>query len=246
MEKIRLTVLVLVASFLGTFLFGLADEFWGSFSTGSQVRPSPQLVASEIIDPSSNYILYFRHAEREKYPLVTVYDYFQIEENRNGRAEEWAEAVCLSERGIQDAKVARRVIVDAGLRVGKVFSSPSCRSLETAELVFGGHDEVSLSILHPTAVVPDQQQFFATNLRSLLIGAVPQPGSVSIVVGHGNTLDPYESILFGPESTELDLELDELGFVVIEIVGDELEVRHVFKSFADFANQVLRYEDAIS
>jgi phosphohistidine phosphatase SixA len=202
--------------------------------------------AERIASGDGNFILWFRHAERAKWVgTVTVFDYFEIEENLEARSESWADAVCLSKKGIEEAKVLGVTFRKLGIKPHRVLSSPACRARETAELAFGGADRVSLGVLHTTAVSPSQQQDFANLLSAFLDeeardqAAIELPASPTVVTGHGNTL--HNNLDLFSEVNLSNWEISELGFIVIEVVDGELIAQHAFIEFSDFANKVLIY-----
>jgi phosphohistidine phosphatase SixA len=184
--------------------------------------------------------LYFRHSEREEWPLVSVYDYFDVAESSDGRQESFASAVCLTERGKEDARLIGRVFDTVGIPVEKVMSSPSCRARETANLAFGQIDEIDRSILHPGAVASSQTEDFGTGLLDLLSRNSPQYGDRVVVVGHGSTLNVHTAILF-PDFKGDWVKTDQSGFYLIEIIDGEMVLRWTFVDFSDFAQELLVY-----
>lgn len=196
--------------------------------------------ANQVLE--GGYILYFRHAQREKWNDVTVFDAREVLMEQNGRAQPWFRAVCLSDQGLEEAKGIGWVFTYLDIAVDQVISSPVCRALETAQLAWGGATGVDLSILHPSAIPKEQHAFFANRLASTLKRLKPQRRTVAVVSGHGNTLKPYQSEVFTEVSIpEANFEINEGGFFVIENLNGRLYLRHAFVNFFDFANQLLVY-----
>lgn len=195
--------------------------------------------AKKIID-EGGFILFFRHAEREKWDSVVLFDHFEILDGVDGRNQSWSRAVCLSEKGREEAGIIRRAFSELEVPVYRVFSSPSCRAQETARLGFGRVDETWTSLLHTTAVPSDFHEEFGVDLRSRVLSHLPAQGEKGNLVlsSHGQVLAPHSKILFGETSFEDWEQLGETGFVVIEPVaeGDTIELvpRFVFNSFLDF------------
>ena len=109
--------------------------------------------ANEILN--GGYILHFRHAERDKWIDVTMYDALEsdvhqkgINESRLAENDYFKDAVCLNERGLIQAKAMGEHIKLIGLPIGKVYSSVSCRSRQTAELAFNGFDSLHRILVH--------------------------------------------------------------------------------------------------
>ena len=65
-----------------------------------------------------------------------------INESRLAENDYFKDAVCLNERGLIQAKAMGEHIKRIGLPIGKVYSSVSCRSRQTAQLAFNGFDSL--------------------------------------------------------------------------------------------------------
>ena len=101
------------------------------------------------------YILHFRHAERDKWIDVQMYDALETDVHNNGinstrYAEEdyFKDAVCLNKRGEIQARAMGESIQNIGLPIGFVISSPSCRARQTAEAAFGGYNKLDRMLVH--------------------------------------------------------------------------------------------------
>jgi phosphohistidine phosphatase SixA len=65
------------------------------------------------------------------------------------------------------------------LPIGEVLSSPYCRAVETARLLFG-RAEVSMDVLVRSGA--DGQPDYGPLLR--LVGAAPAPGTLRVIIAH--------------------------------------------------------------
>ena len=209
---------------------------------------SPKETATDVFWANKilkgGYILYFRHAEREKWNTATVYDWEEVNGNLDGRTETWKDAVCLTEKGIEDAKLLGRVLKEINMNVSKVISSPSCRARETAFYALRGPEEVWLSALHATAITDRQESNFKITLKKLLALNAPPPNKNLIVFAHGNTLNTYqEDIFVGINFADDKWEIDELGFFVLQLNKEGIVAQHAFQNFSDFANSILEYDE---
>ena len=99
--------------------------------------------AKEILN--GGYILHFRHAERDKWIDVQMYDALESDVHENGADDSryaendyFSEAVCLNDRGKIQAKAIGEHLSNINLPIGSVVSSVSCRARQTAVLAFGG------------------------------------------------------------------------------------------------------------
>jgi len=108
--------------------------------------------ANEIL--KGGYILHFRHAERDKWIDVQMYDAIDSDLYSKPGLENLAEnsyyanAICLNERGKIQARAMGEHIKNINLPISYVVSSPSCRARQTAELSFGGYDLTDRILVH--------------------------------------------------------------------------------------------------
>ena len=91
------------------------------------------------------------------------------------------------------------------LRIGKVLSSPFCRTKETARLAFGRF-RISQALLN--TIVAQHDARLRTQIRAArrLLGTQPAPGMLTLFVTHGSvvgdttgqTLEEGETLFFRP------------------------------------------------
>ena len=117
------------------YKLGLTDEY--------SSHPADDYWAREILN--GGYILHFRHAERDKWIDVQMYDVLEsdlhtngIDDSRYAENDYFSQAVCLNERGKIQAKAMGEHIQHIGLPISTVVTSVSCRGRQTADLAFGG------------------------------------------------------------------------------------------------------------
>jgi phosphohistidine phosphatase SixA len=126
------------------------------------------------------YILYFRHAAT---------DFGQNDEQMTGYE------ACDTQRNLTDAGRVDARAIGATLRelripIGAVLASPYCRTMETAQLMFGR--AAATPAVRGGTAQPDSPARYAA-LRELLATQVP-PGSNLLIVSHGN---PYRAVVGG-------------------------------------------------
>ena len=92
-----------------------------------------QVWAKKVI--KGGYILHFRHAERDKWIDVQMYDALESDVHKNGlnktrfaEKDYFKDAVCLNKRGLIQAKAIGEHLKQINFPIGFVASSPSCRS----------------------------------------------------------------------------------------------------------------------
>jgi len=131
------------------------------------------------------FILYFRH---------TATDFGQNDERMSGYED------CATQRNLTDAGRAEARAIGAALRdldipIGDVLASPYCRTMETAQLMFGRATATPAARGGPAQ--PDLATRYAP-LRELL--GTPIARSTNLVIAsHGN---PFHAVAGGPYLSE--------------------------------------------
>lgn len=205
-----------------------------NISNITNVKSSDRYWAKKIFD--GNYILHFRHAERDKWIDVTKYDALESDlhdkgenESRYAENDYFADAVCLNARGKIQAKAMGEHIDNYKLPIGSVVSSVSCRARQTAELAFGGYNSLHRLLVHVGPYDEDPQERlqnlidFYTNLEII-------EGSNTIVSAH-NSVVTCEMFI---NCNNSKLFLEEGGFFVISKKNNGLYLEHEFNNFNDF------------
>tara|TARA_B110000908_G_C10170946_1_gene410803 strand:- start:326 stop:1123 length:798 start_codon:yes stop_codon:yes gene_type:complete len=191
--------------------------------------------AKEIMN--GGYILHFRHAEREKWIDVQLYDALESDIHSNGLNESrYAEndyfnkAVCLNDRGKIQAKAIGESLKHIGLPIGAVHSSVSCRARQTAELAFGGYEKLHRILVHKGPYNEDEE-IRIENLKNLYSNLVEIDGKNSIVSSHNSVISCR---IFVNSKCPNNLSLEEGGFYVIRNTKDGLLFEHEFHNFKNF------------
>ena len=104
---------------------------------------------------NGGYILFMRHAKRDKWKDVAIYDAAEARLFKKNKSAEsfgedtyYAEGVCLNQKGVIQAKMIKENIIESGIPIGFVISSPSCRARQTANISFGGYDKLDEIFIH--------------------------------------------------------------------------------------------------
>ena len=182
--------------------------------------------------------MFFRHAERDKWKDVRLFDSIEVgldnigkEANgrRFGENDYFKNAVCLNKRGKIQAKAMSEIIELSKLPVGNIISSPSCRARQTAELVFGKYDNLNKALVHKGPFLEDENErknFLIDYFKNLPI----KEGTNTIITSH-NSVVP-DNIL---NNTGKNQSLDEGGFFIISNKDNKLELKHTFFGFSSFS-----------
>ena len=198
-----------------------ADKFW----------------AKELM--KGGYILHFRHAERDKWIDVQMYDALESDVHKNGlngtrfaEKDYFAKAVCLNERGIVQAELMGEQIKNINFPLGYIISSPSCRSRQTADIAFGGYDELDRDLVHDGPYQEDPE-VRNQKLLDLYLGLPMVESKNTIVSAHNSVI--RSGMLSNAKGKNLKLE--EGGFFVLSKDKDKLYLEHKFYGFNSFIRQ---------
>jgi len=192
--------------------------------------------AKEIM--KGGYILHFRHAERDKWIDVQMYDILESEIHENGYNESryaefdyFKEAVCLNERGVIQATAMGELLRDINFPIGYVISTPSCRGRQTADYSFGGYDQLDKTLIHRGAFNENYDDHYK-DLKVLYINLPLESGKNTIVSSHNSVV---HHDMFDTSVLESDMySLEEGGFYVISVKNGKLILEHRFYYFRDF------------
>ena len=190
--------------------------------------------AQEII--KGGYILHFRHAEREKWIDVQMYDALESDvvevsakATRFAENDYFAKAVCLNERGKIQARAIGEHLSRINLPIGHVASSVSCRARQTAELAFGGYNTLNRLLVHVGPYCEDRSDRLQTLIE--FYTKVPLLDYKNTVVSSHNKV--IECEMFENCSSK-KLRLEEGGFYVISRRNNMLFLEHEFHNFNQF------------
>lgn len=185
-------------------------------------------LARDILN--GGFILVFRHAEREKWIDLQLYDGQEANENLPGEKSPFKNAVCLSERGTIQANVMGSVMRKLKIPISEVVSSPSCRARQTAVLAFGGHTRIDHVLMH-RGVYKETKADHLQKVRNFLLNLKMVEGKNIIISAHNSVVD---SDVFDRIDETFKFELEEGGFYVIKKEKDQLILVDQFHSFQDF------------
>ncbi len=239
--KGSLIFLVVVASLLN--IYDSRQELRLTLSNltlyGAGDKSDNQYWADKIL--KGGYILYFRHAERDKYLDVQVYDL--LESNflpkaaigyRIGEKEYFAPAVCLNDRGRIQSRAIGEIFTDLKLPVSEVIVSPSCRARQTASIAFGFISKISPVLVHRGGYKETLAEH-EVGVKNLLEGLTTKSGKSIVVIAHNDVITPK---VFSNRPPAESLRLEEGGFAVIsKNMNGTVKLEHIFTNFNTFSSQ---------
>ena len=192
--------------------------------------------AKEILN--GGYILHFRHAERDKWIEVKMYDSLEsdlhnngIDESRYAENDYLKDAVCLNERGKVQARVMGEHIKNIGLKINHIVSSVSCRARQTATLAFGEYDSLHRILVHP-GPYNEKKEDRIKKLKKFYL-SLPQNKNGNVIVSSHNSVIIPEIFENGKNLSD-NLSLEEGGFYIISIKNNKLYFEHEFHYFTNF------------
>jgi len=209
--------------------------------TKAKVKPG-KMYAQEQHDLAydilkGGYILLFRHAEREKWIDVKKYDSSEINNNLKAENEYFYKAVCLSDRGLVQAKAMGEIINKINIPYHIVVSSPSCRARQTAELAFGGYDYIRNIFMHYGPYFEDSDEFIE-NVKNEILKIETKQNSNVIISAHNGVIRSTK--IFDEIEKEIDFSqiakkfMEEGGFIVMKKKENKLVFVDLFYTFHDF------------
>ena len=209
-----------------------------SYSTNKLYNPNEKdyFWAKEIMN--GGYILHFRHAERDKWIDVQMYDILESDVHGNGKnqsrlAEDdyFTDAVCLNTRGTVQAQAMGELLKEISLPIGYVISSPICRSRQTAELAFGGYDELKRILVHK-GPYKEKEEDRIKKLKQLYSQLTIEDGTNTIVSSHNSVISL--GMFVKSDISAHELELEEGCFYVISKTEKGLVINYKFHNFLFF------------
>ena len=191
--------------------------------------------AKEILN--GGYILHFRHAERDKWIDVQMYDALESDVHKNGKnnsryAENdyFEKAVCLNDRGKIQARAMGEHIKHIGLPIGHVASSVSCRARQTSNLAFGGFNSQHRILVH-TGPYNEKDDTRTKLLINFYLSLTLEDGKNTIVSAHNSVI---KCEMFTNNKCPKNPKLEEGGFYILSKSENGLKFEYEFHKFREF------------
>lgn len=147
------------------------------------------------------YVLYIRHTATD----------FSRDDSKMKDYEDCANQRPLTAQGRDDARAIGQRLRELGIPVGEVLASPFCRTIETANLIFGRAQK--MNEVRGGAVSSSDPNRYA-GLRKLFSGASAHAASNRAIASHGN---PFYAVAGPPYLSEGEM-------AVIRPLGNDFEV----------------------
>ena len=194
--------------------------------------------ANEIMN--GGYILHFRHAERDKWIDVQMYDALEsdvhdkgINQSRIAEKDYFGGAVCLNERGLVQAKAMGELLKWINLPIGFVISSPSCRARQTANLAFDGYDQLNRILVHDGPYL-EKVHDRTNKLKDFYLKLPIEKNKNTIVSAHNSVVKAEIFDVINSNEIDKGFELEEGGFYIISNKNNRLVLEYEFHNFQKF------------
>lgn len=169
-------------------------------------NPPPLLKGAPLLREvqKGGYILFVRHADKSRGKIDgsavshSVFDYVSSMPKRKIHHPTYKGPHHLSEKGLAEAWVLGEIIKDLGIPIGRVYTSPIARCVETAELAFGKAQNESALI--GTGLYSESEKQHVLDQRRALFLTEPDSGTNTVIVGHSSTLPPLGIKIRNPQS----------------------------------------------
>lgn len=184
----------------------------GCSSASSPIAPGPssETRPDDLIGQlaTGGYVIFFRHAERDATAMATAE---LVAADNAGVCAPGSE---LTVKGMADARAIGAAFQNRGVRVDRVYASPTCRTTQMATIAFGSFT-TTRSLTWPDMWTDDERETLTPLLRDLL-GTIPARGTNIVLISHNNvlqaarigvdvTLDQGESCIFRPAGGEFEM-----------------------------------------
>ena len=194
-----------------------------------------EIWAKKILE--GGYILHFRHAERDKWIDIKMYDAMESDLHDNGNngsryaeSDYFEKAVCLNERGKIQARAMSENIRHSNLPISYVVTSVSCRARQTADLAFGGYNAMNRLLVHegPYKEIDEER---INNIKVFYLSLPYNPKSNVIVSSHNGVIrkEMFDNEI--PFAFQ-NLSLEEGGFFIISNKNEKLTFEYEFHNFS--------------
>lgn len=135
------------------------------------------------------HVLFFRHTARDRFSegdTQTAFDNLPMTRDKLEHPD-LRKAICLNEQGRAEAWLLGKVFRQLDIPIGKVMSSPTCRTKELATIAFGRIDIITPKLSYVKMQTEAERPVLRDGLKALL-ATHPAEGRNTILTSHANTL----------------------------------------------------------
>jgi len=214
---------IFIAITIGTANFVLGQ--WATFKKDTTRRVNkviyprlPRVMNSAIINSlqGGGHTVFIRHTKKEKFANIGAFDEASMIKEIVTPTN-FKKGGCLKPIGKTEAWLIGEAFKQLNIPVGNIYASPTCRTLETAQLAFGHIDFVDNNLYYQDLKqgTKESQEKLKTNVLNILKKA-PTSGKNKIIVAHGGMIH----LLGWPNSDVVESGM----FIVKHTAENQLEV----------------------
>ena len=121
----------------------------------------------------------------------------------------------LSDKGRRDSRAMGKAIRDLRIQIGRIYSSPYCRTVETAQLMGLGQVETTHDLMNLRSAKYAGGRSAITKRARARLAQAPSSGTNNIFVAHGNLAHAATQIVPGEGESLIFQPLGEDGFRIV-------------------------------
>jgi len=149
------------------------------YSPVLNAQDQPQFPLEDLAD--GGYVVYFRHAKRDKVASVT--ELWEIDSNNSCKP-----GGSLNSQGRDESRSIKDKMEELSIPAGEAYSSPTCRTKQMSEIIFGDDFKVTSGIAPVWINKNKKKDAYYEELIELLKKPVPQ-GVNRFLISHGGVLN---------------------------------------------------------
>ena len=148
---------------------------------------APEKINNEILRllQTGNNSIYLRHSAKIE-GGSSAFEILSVLDDENKTRPTIQKYTCLSEKGREEAYILGKIFRDFNIPIGEVYSSPICRSQETASLAFEKIDATYDYLVYPHIMNIKEKESNFTKLKDLFFKK-PNQGN-KVIVGHAHVI----------------------------------------------------------
>lgn len=206
-----------------------------------EIKLSPGLL-SKI--QKGGYTIFVRHADRPQHSSTFAFDRIAMAGNRQKDLIITESGVCLSDLGKEESKLLGKIWNILNIPVGKVYSSPICRAVETAKYSLGKIDAISVGFVFDSIFASEEEKEKRTKIGKELLLKKPKTGTNNFIFSHTSTLQNLgiTNSAALPQAGAAILEHkndNEIEYIITLGIKDFADAVPIFVSTQDYDNQDL-------
>lgn len=176
------------------------------------------------------YIIHLRHATRSSADVVG-YDYYEFITNDN---DSFSTYTCLNQEGIDESKLLSWAFDFNKINFEEVYSSPSCRAVEMANILSDSKKvQIENSLLYLGAVQKSKQQSHKEHL-SLFLNSLNHFERNVLLVGHEIIVFPNSDINIIDKTNNLERKQGGFSILTFDNSNNTLTIHKTYTSISDF------------